>query len=185
MTYAIKLFRNLKSKPLLRGMVIYSVTWPCSSLIQQSFDKEAKYSWSRALKFSLYGSLFVAPSLYGWMRFSCLIWPQNTLKYALIKGFVEQVSYGPFAMCSFFFIMTLLDNGTVEDGLKEISNKFVPTWKVAVFVWPFVQTINYTLIPEKNRVPFIGVCSVGWTIFLAFMKYQNEHAIENKNQSAN
>lgn len=44
-------------------------------------------------------------------------------------------------------------------------------------VWPVVATINFSLIPEKNRVPFISVCSLIWTCFLAYMK-QQETTIE-------
>lgn len=43
---------------------------------------------------------------------------------------VEQFSYGPFATASFFFFMTLLDGGTIEDAKMEVQQKFVSTWKV-------------------------------------------------------
>lgn len=37
-------------------------------------------------------------------------------------------------------------------------------------IWPAVSTLNFALIPEKNRVVFISVCSLLWTCFLAYMK---------------
>jgi Mpv17 / PMP22 family len=33
-----------------------------------------------------------------------------------------------------------------------------------------MQTINFGFLPEKNRVPFVGACSLLWTIFLSYMK---------------
>jgi protein Mpv17 len=47
-----------------------------------------------------------------------------------LQAVVEQFSYGPFAMASFFFFMTLLDGGTIEDAKKEVQQKFISTWKV-------------------------------------------------------
>jgi len=50
-----------------------------------------------------------------------------------LQAVVEQFSYGPFAMASFFFFMTLLDGGTIEDAKTEVQEKFVSTWKVYNF----------------------------------------------------
>ncbi|KAF4533274.1 hypothetical protein B566_EDAN010509 [Ephemera danica] len=83
---------------------------------------------------------------------------------------VEQISYGPFAMCSFFFGMSLLEGKGVSGAATEVRTKFEPTYKVGLCFWPIMQTINFTLIPEKNRVPFVGGCSLIWTIFLSYMK---------------
>jgi hypothetical protein len=37
-------------------------------------------------------------------------------------------------------------------------------------VWPVIQTINFSFIAEKNRVPFVSICSLVWTTYLAYMK---------------
>lgn len=100
--------------------------------------------------------------------------------------------------------MTLLEGGSKEEAINETKEKFLPTWQVwnvspffphfelifkqpltitshfqtAVCVWPFVQTVNFYLIPEKNRVPFVSVCSFMWTVFLAYMK-QKSQEVEN------
>ncbi len=76
--------RYMQKKPLVRGMVVYSITWPVSSVIQQSFEN-GKVDVKRVARFSLYGALFVAPTLFCWMRFSCYVWPQNTAKHTIIK----------------------------------------------------------------------------------------------------
>lgn len=43
-------------------------------------------------------------------------------------------------------------------------------FQVGVCVWPILSTINFLFVPERNRVPFISVCSLMWTTFLAYMK---------------
>lgn len=88
------------------------------------------YDWQKCLQFSLYGSLYVAPTLYGWVRLTSHIWPVTNVRTALMKTLIEQVSYGPTATASFFFIISLLDHKTVEESKQEVVDKFWPTYKV-------------------------------------------------------
>ncbi|KRT79927.1 hypothetical protein AMK59_6895, partial [Oryctes borbonicus] len=154
-----------------RGILSYATIWPTSCIIQQTIAGKRwdDYDWIQALRFSLYGGLFVAPTLYGWVRISTHLWPQTTLRTALTKAVVEQFTYGPMAMCCFFFTMNYLKTNSVEDATEEVKQKFLPTYKVAVCVWPAVQTINFLYIKEPNRVPFVSVCSLIWCCFLAYM----------------
>lgn len=110
---------------------------------------------------------------------------------------MEQISYTPAAMISFYFLMSLLEGHRFEEAIDEVKSKFWPTYKVkllyfvqiqnsliyigyfkaAMCVWPAVSTLNFALIPEKNRVVFISVCSLLWTCFLAYMKQLDKKEI--------
>ncbi|KRK05813.1 protein sym1 isoform X2 [Drosophila yakuba] len=186
--------------PIMRGMISYSLIWPTGSLIQQTvegrrwgesanfraasssahlhFHPTGTYDWWRVFRFSMYGGLFVAPTLYGWVKISSAMWPQTSLRTGVIKAAVETISYTPGAMTCFYFIMSLLESKTVEEAVAEVGKKFLPTYKVALSVWPLVATINFTLIPERNRVPFISACSLCWTCFLAYMKHLEHHEVD-------
>lgn len=78
----------------------------------------------------MYGSLFVAPTLYGWIKFTSRIWPVSNVKTAVKKVICEQLSYGPAATSSFFFIISLMDHKTIEESKQEVIEKFWPTYKV-------------------------------------------------------
>lgn len=39
----------------------------------------------RMLRFSLFGGLYVAPTLYGWVRLTSAMWPHMSLKIGLVK----------------------------------------------------------------------------------------------------
>ncbi|CAD7090084.1 unnamed protein product [Hermetia illucens] len=162
----------LSKRPLVKGMVAYTVLWPTSSLVQQTIEGKTwnTYDWKRCFRFAVFGGLFVAPTLYGWVRFTSVMWPRTNLKTAISKALVDQVSYGPFAISSFYVGMSLLELKSFDESIQECKNKFFPTWKVAALVWPVLQTINFSLIPEGNRVVFVSICSVLWTTFLAYMK---------------
>lgn len=51
--------------------------------------------------------------------------------------------------------------------------------QVALCFWPFVQTINFAFIPERNRVPFVSVGSLIWVCFLSYM-----HQLQMKKMQA-
>ncbi|XP_055618559.1 mpv17-like protein [Toxorhynchites rutilus septentrionalis] len=162
----------LNRYPVARGMLTYSLLWPTGCLIQQSLAGThwRDYDWRKCFRFFIYGGFIVAPSLYCWIRLASLMWPAQNLKSAIAKALTEQVSYTPMAMTFFYFGMSLMESKTVEESLAEVRAKVPPTYKVAICIWPLLQTFNFCVVPEKNRVPFVSLCSLLWTIFLAYMK---------------
>ncbi|XP_065080077.1 mpv17-like protein [Ochlerotatus camptorhynchus] len=162
----------LNRYPVARGMVTYSLLWPTGCLIQQSVTgtKWRDLDWKKCFRFFVYGGFIVAPSLYCWIRLASMMWPAQTLRSAIAKALTEQISYTPLAMTCFYFGMSLLESKTVEESFQEVKAKVPPTYKVAICIWPVLQTFNFSVVPEKNRVPFVSMCSLLWTIFLAYMK---------------
>ncbi|XP_026329604.1 mpv17-like protein isoform X1 [Hyposmocoma kahamanoa] len=171
-----------KKYPLLRGMASYGIIWPISSLIQQTFEGKnvENYDWLRCARFGLYGSCYVAPTLYSWLTIANIMWPGSSIRVGIIKTFVETVTYTPFAMCSFYFGMSLLEMKPVNEAAAEVQAKFWPTYKVGASVWPAVAMVNFCLIRPKNRVPFISLCSLVWTCFLAYMKHLDKEKVAAK-----
>uniref|UniRef100_A0A182N8D7 Uncharacterized protein n=1 Tax=Anopheles dirus TaxID=7168 RepID=A0A182N8D7_9DIPT len=85
--------------PLTRGMITYSIFWPTANLVQQSLEGKRfdSYDFAQCARYGLYGALYVAPTIYGWVRISTIMWPKMNLRTALSKVAAEQVTYGPFA----------------------------------------------------------------------------------------
>ncbi|CAH1154083.1 unnamed protein product [Phaedon cochleariae] len=158
--------------PVVRGMLSYGTMWPTSCIIQQTISGKTweNYDWMHAFRFSLYGGLFTAPTLYAWIRVSTMIWPGANLRTAITKAVVEQFTYGPAALVCFFFGMSLLEGKGINEAKQEVAAKVFPTWKVGVCVWPILQTINFCYIAEKNRVPYVSACSLVWCCFLSYMQ---------------
>ncbi|XP_053670087.1 mpv17-like protein [Anopheles nili] len=158
--------------PLLRGMMTYTVLWPTANLVQQRLEGKHfdSFDYKQCVHYGLYGAFYVAPTLYGWVRISSIMWPSMNLKTALFKAAIEQATYGPFAGVSFLYIMSLIEGKTSQEAALEVKNKFPQTYAVGLAVWPIVQTINFAFIHERNRVPFVAACSFLWTVFLASVK---------------
>ncbi|CAD0196798.1 unnamed protein product [Chrysodeixis includens] len=174
-----RIYNAFSKYPLLRGMASYSVIWPTSSLVQQTFERNkfGDYDWWRCARYGLYGSCYVAPTLYSWLTIANIMWPGNSIRAGIIKTFVETLTYTPFAMCSFYFTMSLLESKPFNEAVAEVEAKFMPTYKMGVSIWPAIAMINFCLIPPRNRVPFISLCSLVWTCFLAYMKHLDKEKV--------
>lgn len=176
-------FAALTTKyPVVRGMLSYSITWPVSSLIQQAITgrKLDNFDYIQAARFSLFGCFFTAPTLYLWVRISSKFWPHMNFRTAVTKACVEQLCYGPLAMISFFFGMSLLEGRSVKEAQTAVEKKFVPAYKVGVCFWPVMQTINFLYVPERNRVIFVSCGSVVWACFLSYMQQLNPNPLEEQ-----
>lgn len=89
------------------------------------------FDWTRCAQFSLYGTYFVAPTMYTWIKFMSKLFPKNNWRTAIMRTALEQTSYGPAATASFFFIFSLIEKKTVEESKQEVRDKFWPTYKVS------------------------------------------------------
>lgn len=79
-------FREVSQKyPVVRGMASYAVIWPSGCLIQQKLLGKDELNYIQALRFSLYGGFFVAPTLYGWLKIAHYFWPKTTFRSAITK----------------------------------------------------------------------------------------------------
>lgn len=165
-----KLFRG---HPMLKGMALYSVIWPTSSIIQQLISKE-QIDLKRTFRYFLFGTFFAAPALHGWMRLTSHMWPKTTLKTGIAKSLTEQVSYGPAATIFFFVVMSLMERKSFKEARMEVVEKYPPVFKVSLCFWPFFQMINFSFVNEKYRFPAVAVASFGWTIFLTYMRTVDE-----------
>ncbi|KFB48821.1 hypothetical protein ZHAS_00016909 [Anopheles sinensis] len=170
--------------PLVRGMVTYAFLWPTANLVQQTLEGKSfgTFDYRQCARYALYGSMYVAPTMYGWVRITTIMWPQMNLRTALLKATIEQATYGPFAGASFLYFMTLLEGRSASEAAREVWLKFPQTYTVGLTVWPLVQTINFAFVPERNRVPFVAACSFLWTVFLASVKRKEPSAEETHNK---
>ncbi|XP_065200818.1 PXMP2/4 family protein 4-like isoform X2 [Planococcus citri] len=158
-------------------MVSYGTIWPSGCFLQQIIAGDEEFDFRRAARFSVFGCFYVAPTINVWLRLANKLWPKNDFKSAVTKAVVEQVSYTPFAMVSFYTGMSLLEGKTLEGAKEEVQAKFLPTYKVGALAWPVLQTINHMYVPERNKIPFVSVCSLMWSSFLAYMNRKEKPTI--------
>lgn len=75
-------------------------------------------SWNR---FSMYGALIMGPTMYVWIRIAAAIWPRTDFRSSLSKAITEQFTYDPASICTFMFVMSLLEGKTRVEAVNEVS----------------------------------------------------------------
>ncbi|KAI4896751.1 hypothetical protein NFI96_020079 [Prochilodus magdalenae] len=55
-----------------------------------------------------------------------------------------------------------------DDILEDWRKKFLNTYKTALMYWPFMQFLNFSLVPPYLRTTFTGCCAFVWATFLCF-----------------
>lgn len=144
--------------------------------------------------------------MYIWIRCATSIWPRTDFRSSVSKAIAEQFTVDPALICTFLFVMSLLESGNIVEAKNEVSHsvhelniesnilpyltdnelpiylkvfgKFIDTYKVGVIYWPTMQTLNFSFVPVKNQVVCTSFFSMIWSAFLAYMKHQQ---IQTKN----
>ncbi|XP_076034700.1 mpv17-like protein [Oratosquilla oratoria] len=169
-------FRRILHKyPIVRGMTSYVILYPTANAVQQLLDpQQKKFDPKESLRFCILGTFIVAPTIYCWVKVASVIIKGQRLKHSILKAVVEQFIYAPVAYTEFFVGISLLEGKGLQAGIEELTSKFWPTYKVGFCVWPLIQTANFWIIPERNRVPFISFCSFMWNIFLSYVHHRQQ-----------
>jgi len=162
----------LTKHPLVRGMISYSVIWPCSNLVQQTLDKEkTSIDIKEVIRYGVLGTLGTGPLVFVWMKTINRLIAGTTIKHAVLKAYLEQILFAPLGQTQFYLGITLLEGKPWKDCVQEWKDKLIPTWKVSVWFWPFIQIINFGYVPERNRVVVVSCASFVWTVFLSYMHH--------------
>ena len=62
--------------------------------------------------------------------------------------------------------MAVLEGTSVGDKLdRNYSNALTTNY----MVWPFVQAVNFKVVPLEHRVLFVNVISIGWNCYLSYL----------------
>ncbi|RXG67955.1 Mpv17-like protein [Armadillidium vulgare] len=120
-----KIKKIFKAYPIMRGVVVYSVLSPTSNATQQFFDPQKdKINKLEVLRFGILGAFAVAPTLYGWLKLAGFIVRGNALKHCVLKAYVEQVIWAPYAYAQFYIGINLLEGKSMEESWNILKEKF-------------------------------------------------------------
>ena len=59
----------------------------------------------------------------------------------------------------FYAVLNFLAGVTIEDNVKEIKAKLVPTLLLSMLFWVPAQVINFRMVAPSLRVHYISICT--------------------------
>ena len=93
----------MKVLPLVKLMGTYTATWTVADVLEQMFiSKNVPYDLEKGKRMVTCGTFVVAPLVFGWIQLSRRMLPGNSVSVALKKVLLEQASFGPIAVSSFY-----------------------------------------------------------------------------------
>lgn len=160
---------------ILQTMATYATLWTISDSVEQKFiSKKEQMDYKKSVRMVTVGTFVVAPLVFTWMFLAERMFPGRAIKTVAKKMITDQVVFAPVAISTFYFTTCMLERKSLQQFKEEWLVKFPITYKTGMMFWPFVQAVNFSVVPYKHRAKVIGCASFLWSMFLCYEKEPSE-----------
>ena len=128
-------------------------------------------NWPRLARFAVFGFAVHAPLVHGFYAIldrSISFGGPRTAATVLAKVAVDQLLWSPASLALFYVCMAAMQGG---QHLKRVGStlrsKLVPTVLAGYAMWPAAHVINFAFIPPRQRVLYVNLVQVGWSVVLS------------------
>ncbi|KAK3695046.1 hypothetical protein B0T22DRAFT_398098 [Podospora appendiculata] len=161
---------RLAARPLLTQAVTTSILFGVGDVAaQQLVEKKGleKHELARTGRMVLYGGAVFGPVAATWFK---LLQRHVNFKSAnattLARVACDQLLFAPTFIGVFLGSMAVLEGGSPRDKLER---SYAPALTTNWMIWPFVQMVNFKLVPLEHRLLFVNVISIGWNCYLSYL----------------
>jgi protein Mpv17 len=110
------------------------------------------------------------PAATTWFKFlqNKVVLKNKNLEIAARVG-CDQLLFASTNLFVFLSSMAIMEGSSPQAKLESTYwNALTKNW----MVWPFVQAINFKVVPLHHRVLVVNVVSLGWNCYLSFLNSQ-------------
>ncbi|CAL8358877.1 unnamed protein product [Boreogadus saida] len=163
------LVRQVRRFPWVSNVTMYGCLFAGGDFVHQLFTrKEKDIDWRHTRNVALIAFSFHGNFNFFWMRFLERSFPGNSARMVVRKLLLDQTTAAPLATSVFYTGMSVLEGK--PDIFEDWREKFLNTYKTGLMFWPFVQCVNFALVPLYVRTSFTGCCAFVWATFLCFSR---------------
>lgn len=149
--------------------------------IEQTIERKRrirnKHDWKRTCNMITMGATFGFLA-HNWYRILDKRFRGNTTSAVTKKVLLDQIVGSPVGYTIFIFGYNALDGVGYSRSKEEFIDKF-PTLYIADWcVWPLAQAINFKYINARYRAVYVNTLTLGWNVFLSYIKYEDQPADE-------
>lgn len=173
-------------KPFFRGRyLIVTNTVSCgfllgtADILRQSMERRQQPTkrWDTARTAHMFiTGCSMGPLLHYWYFWIDKIAPgkdSKNIRTVIKKVVIDQV-FAPCFGCWYFMEMGLLQGHSVTESWNEFRRKFWDYYLAELSLWPAAQLINFLFLHPEYRVLFVNVVTLGWNVYLSYLKHRNE-----------
>ncbi|KAI9656204.1 MAG: Protein required for ethanol metabolism [Bathelium mastoideum] len=138
-------------------------------LAQQAVEKRGSknHDFARTGRMAFYGGAIFGPAATLWFRFLQshvrLGGPTTTM---LAQVACDQSIMASANAACFLATMTALEGGDV--GAK-VTSTWPTVMKANLMLWPWVQMVNFKVVPLEHRVLVVNIVALGWNCYLSLV----------------
>ncbi|PMD33704.1 hypothetical protein L207DRAFT_571181 [Hyaloscypha variabilis F] len=164
---------KLASRPLLTQSITTAVLFATGdTMAQQLVEKKGlrNHDLARSGRMALYGGAIFGPAATTWFKFlQHKIVLKNKNAEILARVACDQGIFAGTNLFVFLSSMAIMEGTSPKEKLeKSYWTALTKNW----MVWPFVQAINFKLVPLHHRVLVVNVVSLGWNCYLSYLNSQ-------------
>ncbi|XP_056892793.1 mpv17-like protein [Takifugu flavidus] len=167
--------RHVRRFPWVTNVTLYGCLFAGGDLVHQWFSPRENIDWTHTRNVALIAFGFHGNFSFFWMRFLERRFPGNSYRMVLRKLLLDQTVAAPLANTVFYTGLSFLEGK--EDVTADWRKKFLNTYKTGLMFWPFMQFLNFTLVPLYVRTTFTGCCAFVWAIFLCFSQQSGDGTV--------
>jgi len=167
---------KLAKRPLLTQSLTTMVLFATGDVMaQQGVERRGlkNHELARTGRMALYGGAIFGPGATTWYSFlqRHVIIRNSPSSTATIvtRVAMDQFIFTPTNMLVFLSSMAWMEGTSIKKKLES-------TYKTAIiknwYVWPWVQLVNFKLVPLEHRVLVVNVVALGWNCYLSWLNSQ-------------
>lgn len=127
-------------------------------------------SWQQSLRFGIIGLTLHGPFFFrGFRWLDTTFGSSPTLKSAITKVMIGQLTLFPTYLASFTVYMGLLEGLSLQQCQEKLKRTFVDTYIAGSIFWPTANMFNFLFLPPTARVVFINGAGLFWNAYLSFV----------------
>ncbi|KAK9973109.1 hypothetical protein ABG768_023856 [Culter alburnus] len=160
------LLKPVRRFPWATNVTLYGCLFAGGDFVHQLFSRKEQVDWSHTRNVAVVAFSFHGNFNFFWMRFLERRFPGNSLRMVLRKLLLDQTLAAPLAISAFYTGVSFMEGR--DEILQDWKEKFLNTYKTGLMYWPFMQFLNFILVPPLIRTAFTGCCGFIWATFLCF-----------------
>lgn len=164
---------SVKRSPKLTNGIMTGSLFGIGDAVAQVFFPEngkKKYDAARTFRAVFYGSIIFAPIGDKWYKFlngKIVLKPGENWINNIARVLCDQLIFAPACIPVYYGVMTLFEGKSIASAKEKIQNNFSSTLVTNWYVWPWVQLLNFSVVPVHHRLLTVNFVAIFWNTFLS------------------
>ncbi|XP_030646732.1 mpv17-like protein [Chanos chanos] len=165
-------FKQAKVFPWITNVSLYGCLFAGGDLVHQCISQRDEIDWRHTRNVAVVAFSFHGNFNYFWLRVLERRFPGKSASMLVRKLLLDQSFASPLATSVFYTGVSFLEGK--DDIFEDWREKFFNTYKTGLMYWPFMQFLNFVLMPLYLRTAFMGCSAFVWATFLCFSRQSGD-----------